>query len=176
MKKIIYLLLLPQLFLAQIGINTSSPTSTLDVNGNLRVRTIPQGNSNDYYLTTDQNGNIQKVISTTSKFGGELSWNGTTNMTNLSPNQVSDVYFVDQSHNLTLPTPSSAFKGKTLRFYVYGGGINFTINGIAPPAYAGAPSGWSYNGSTLNIQGSNNRFQFIDFVCDGTSWWPDNKD
>jgi hypothetical protein len=175
MKKLIYLLI-PQVFIAQVGIKTTDPTATLDVNGTARIRTISQGDNNNDYLVVDVDGNVKKTASPTSKFGGELSLNGTTNMTGLSPAQVSDIYFVDASHNLTLPAPSSAFKGKLLRFYVYGGTINFTINGIAPNASPGAPSGWTYNGSSLNIQGGNNRFQFIDFVCDGARWWPDNKD
>lgn len=175
MKKIICFLL-PQVFFGQVGINTSTPTSTLDVNGNVKIRTIPQGNNDDNYLTVDQNGNINKVNSTTSKFGGELSFNGSTNMANFTPGQIADIYFVDQTHTITLPVSSNAFKGKSIKFYIYGGSANFTVKGIASNASAGAPSGWNYSGTQVTISGNNNRFQLIDFICDGNYWWPDNKD
>ncbi|OWP77440.1 hypothetical protein BWK62_07605 [Flavobacterium oreochromis] len=41
-----------------LGIGTSSPTSTLDVNGTLRVRNIPVTTSSNQLLTSDANGNI----------------------------------------------------------------------------------------------------------------------
>ncbi|WP_147448384.1 hypothetical protein [Dokdonia sinensis] len=44
---------------AQIGINTTSPTRDLDVNGDLRIRNLPSQNVNESnFLTTDANGNI----------------------------------------------------------------------------------------------------------------------
>lgn len=44
--------------LAQVGINTTTPTETLDVNGTLRVRDIPTSNSNSTFLTTNLDGNV----------------------------------------------------------------------------------------------------------------------
>ncbi|GGE94865.1 Lectin C-type domain-containing protein [Chishuiella changwenlii] len=46
---------------SQIGINTNDPTKTLDINGELRVRTLPQGDDIDYVLVADASGNIKKV-------------------------------------------------------------------------------------------------------------------
>lgn len=49
-----------------IGIGTTSPTKKLDVNGDMRVRVLPSGNSlSDAYLTVDANGNLRKVAATT---------------------------------------------------------------------------------------------------------------
>ncbi|GGE94871.1 Lectin C-type domain-containing protein [Chishuiella changwenlii] len=45
----------------QIGINTNDPTKTLDVNGEVRVRTLPSGNVIDEVLVADTNGNIRKI-------------------------------------------------------------------------------------------------------------------
>ncbi|SFM98205.1 hypothetical protein SAMN05421594_0081 [Chryseobacterium oleae] len=180
-KQCILLLFVPQIFLTQtgnIGINTATPTSTLDVNGNTRIRTIPNGNNDDSFLTTDQDGNVRKVDAPNLKFGPELALNGTTNMSSLTPSQVRDVYFVDFSHTITLPTmPNYKFAGKTIRFYVYGGSINLTVKGITdvPGLSAGASPGWTYSGTQVTITGANNRFQFIDFICNGERWCPDNK-
>ncbi|AZA50273.1 hypothetical protein EG346_19765 [Chryseobacterium carnipullorum] len=45
---------------AQVGINTASPTKTLDVNGNMRIRNVnPMAGSS--VLTLDSNGNIYKA-------------------------------------------------------------------------------------------------------------------
>jgi hypothetical protein len=46
-----------------IGINTSSPTAILDVNGNTRFRALSFGSSNDHLLTMDGNGNLNKIPS-----------------------------------------------------------------------------------------------------------------
>lgn len=59
----------------QIGINTENPTKTLDVNGEARVRTLPEGNVIDDILVADTNGNLRKV-SRNSFRGGNESSNG----------------------------------------------------------------------------------------------------
>lgn len=70
MKTLALLLLLSGIpALAQVGINTTTPTAALDVNGNVRVRvsdvtsrlTAPK----DSLLVVDQNGNIIRVTSRT---------------------------------------------------------------------------------------------------------------
>lgn len=64
MKKLIFILF-PALFLCQyigkVGINTSEPTKTLDINGNLRVRDIQEVSTAIYLLATDEQGNVFKV-------------------------------------------------------------------------------------------------------------------
>ena len=42
----------------QVGINTTTPTATLDVNGNLRVRNITEAPTLSQFLVQDTNGNI----------------------------------------------------------------------------------------------------------------------
>lgn len=46
---------------SQVGIGTTDPTADLDVNGTLRVRNIPESNTNNTFLTTDDDGNITKT-------------------------------------------------------------------------------------------------------------------
>lgn len=68
MKKSIVLamLVVSSFVLAQsnkVGINTTTPTSVLDVNGDLRVRTIPtSSNIKDVALVTDVDGNVKKKL------------------------------------------------------------------------------------------------------------------
>lgn len=66
MKKILSILL--ALFVSgfskaqNTGINTTSPTAKVDVNGNLRIRTLPLGSSStDLVLVVDANGNVKKA-------------------------------------------------------------------------------------------------------------------
>ncbi|WP_378103242.1 hypothetical protein [Chryseobacterium sp. sg2396] len=63
MKKILFIaLLLSGLSVkSQVGINTDSPTKMLDVNGDLRIRMLPQGNNSQSLLITDSNGNMLKM-------------------------------------------------------------------------------------------------------------------
>ena len=42
MKKILTLIIAPILINSQVGINTSSPTETLDINGSLRIRNVDE--------------------------------------------------------------------------------------------------------------------------------------
>lgn len=51
------------IFSQNIGINTSEPTETLDINGTVRIRAIDIKNSNESYdiLVKDNNGVIKKV-------------------------------------------------------------------------------------------------------------------
>lgn len=60
-KAILLFLLLSQIVMAQVGIGTTNPTKDLDVNGELRVRNLPEDNDSFNILTTDNNGNISKV-------------------------------------------------------------------------------------------------------------------
>ncbi|WP_292008560.1 hypothetical protein [Chryseobacterium sp.] len=51
---------------SQVGINTSAPTAMLDVNGDIRVRDIPESTStNDISLVADASGVIKKRIGET---------------------------------------------------------------------------------------------------------------
>ena len=60
----------------QIGINTNNPTKTLDVNGEARVRTLPQGNATDELLVADSNGNVRKVPRSSLESGESYSSGG----------------------------------------------------------------------------------------------------
>jgi hypothetical protein len=52
---------------AQVGIATTSPTATLDVNGSMRIRSTISNNresvAKDSILVTDKNGNVQRISS-----------------------------------------------------------------------------------------------------------------
>lgn len=62
MKKNLFcisVLLISSHFFSQVGINTLNPTKMLDINGNLRVRTVPDVTTQTVKnLLTDANGNI----------------------------------------------------------------------------------------------------------------------
>lgn len=51
----------PCIAYGQIGINISQPTKTLDINGELRIRTLNQGADTDNILSADIDGNIRKI-------------------------------------------------------------------------------------------------------------------
>ena len=54
-------LCLNSLGLAQVGINTVSPTQELDVNGEVRIRTIPEMNESPNLLSADAIGNVGMI-------------------------------------------------------------------------------------------------------------------
>lgn len=64
MKHIYTLLLisLSSLLFSQVGINTTTPTKTLDVDGEVYIRKTPEGDKGiESILSTDTDGNIRKV-------------------------------------------------------------------------------------------------------------------
>ena len=53
----------------KVGIGTQSPTTTLDINGDLRIRNVnPSGNSNNQILTITEAGLVQKMNSTSATY------------------------------------------------------------------------------------------------------------
>ena len=70
MKYIILILLLaPTLIFAQVGIGTTSPQETLDVNGSIRISNITKSSATRM-LGTDANGTLNEVV-----IGGNLELN-----------------------------------------------------------------------------------------------------
>lgn len=165
-----------------LGGNSAAPgpTEKLEVLGNARLTGLPSVTSTttDKFVTVGTDGTLRSTPFIPVKIGSELSLNGTTNMSAFTPSQLADFYFVDRIHTLTLPTPSASFRGKLVRFYLFGGDPpNFIVNGVSTanmsatgtlPAGVTKPTG----SNVLTITGNNMRFQFIDFICSGTEWWP----
>ncbi|MFC3158121.1 hypothetical protein SAMN05443633_104447 [Chryseobacterium arachidis] len=58
-------------FKAQVGINTESPSKTLDINGDVRVRNLPTSSSmtGKFILTIDASGNVKKINNTARAIG-----------------------------------------------------------------------------------------------------------
>lgn len=76
MKKFLLLLVVSYFPMnAQVGIGTDSPTTTLDVNGNARIRAIATGSSTDQFLVASSDGTIRKVTVIPSS-GGSGSGSG----------------------------------------------------------------------------------------------------
>ena len=62
MKKLLFLfLMIPFLGISQVGINTQTPTETLDVNGSLRVRDVQEGSLTDSILVVNEDGVVRKI-------------------------------------------------------------------------------------------------------------------
>ncbi|MDC8106915.1 C-type lectin domain-containing protein [Chryseobacterium sp. PTM-20240506] len=76
-KKLLFFMVLPMAISAQVGINTTQPTKTLDVNGELRVRTLNQGTENDVILSADAAGNVRKISRNELNGGGSSGFNST---------------------------------------------------------------------------------------------------
>jgi hypothetical protein len=57
------MLLFSGVSIAQVGVNTTDPTTTLDVNGTLRVRTLTKSDSNPATIVVgvDANGNLSEI-------------------------------------------------------------------------------------------------------------------
>ncbi len=100
MKSIIYLLILgffPAIFNAQVGINTTTPTATLDVNGNLKVKTVDTVSSlasSQYVLLGDTSDFEVRKITVANLLDG------------YSPNTAGNVYYASKDGGWSLLTLS----------------------------------------------------------------------
>lgn len=131
MKKSIFKLLLffPSLFFAQVIIGTDQvPTATLDIEGDLRVRNIPNGDVTDNILLSDDNGVMYKIspsdlakngyVENSPKIGGGRVVNPEadvlteefiptldlwTQQEMFGEEGIKDVYMVSLSQRITLP-------------------------------------------------------------------------
>ncbi|SIS76286.1 hypothetical protein [Chryseobacterium gambrini] len=165
----------------KVGIGTNNPQTAFHVIGTIRNPTVLTNTyaNTDSFVTADATtGDLKSTPFIPVRIGPALTLSGTTDMSAFIPSQLADFYFVDRIHTLTLPTPTTAFAGKLIRFYLFGGNPpNFIINGVSTADMSAAgtlPSGVTKptGSNVLTITGNNMRFQFIDIICDGSNWWP----
>ena len=172
----------------KVGIGTSSPTATLDVNGTAKITNTPASQENtDRYLVADNAGNIFSRSHAVTRIGEERTINGATNWFGTPVADIMDFYFVDSKHTITLPSmPDDTFAGKHIRFYVYGGaGVSVVFKGVrSPVAWTCNIPGFTYSAgipgqdATLTVTDTPTtavtRFRFIDIISDGKHWWVNN--
>lgn len=111
----------------RLGIGTSSPSQSLDVNGYARIRSLDEAGTTDRLLKTDPNGVLH-----TSKvnFGGR--WTNTNNTTNLNVNNtVVPIFgandYVDDGTNLYEVSGNTLIVKEAGRYDIR---VNLTLEGI----------------------------------------------
>ena len=184
---------------SQVGIGITSPTETLDVNGNIRSRTLytVPGAKTDYYVQVDPTGVLK---STPKDYGGTgtitLNAGVSTELSTVTGANAKSIYFIDgiDSFSVTLPK-AAGVAGKEVSFYIWGGNTapafyNFVGNSVGD-GNVNKPSAVWLNGTfnyTANLDfrfttvaGVNTfgivagltkyRYTKITFISDGTNWW-----
>lgn len=158
---------------AQVGINTTAPTKTLDVDGNLYIRQTPNGDKNvDAILSTDADGNVRKIeVSELTSLVPELETatfvsyvsgsnvtsdrNPTLDLWTIQENggmeSIQSYYFLGQEQRITLPKNiTNEGDGKTRK-------ITFIL--IESEAFGGvATSGWNLVFQTKLFQENTDSF------------------
>ncbi|AZB32507.1 MULTISPECIES: hypothetical protein [Chryseobacterium] len=122
MKRKFFLLfsLMSQVVFSQVGINTPSPTKTLDVNGDMRIRNVSSTNSDNIdFLVKDNEGNISSV--SRSFFSQSVS------------GVLSNIFYLQGTNPVTINVGStSAVPGLAFNYTIKKGEkkiLLFTING-----------------------------------------------
>jgi len=90
-----------------VGVNTNDPTEQLDINGNVRIRTISNASETDNILAVNASGVLQK-----SKVNYGARWTNTNTSTNLnSNNTIVPIFgsedYKDDGNNLYVTTTTS---------------------------------------------------------------------
>lgn len=128
-----------------IGINTTSPQKTLQVNGEMRIATLASGTSTDSTVTVDANGDLRKrktsdLITATPTLSSVLTAGNSTGSTNIDVNAIKGIGYSTSTtfsrysenllrHGLTFATKQDAFSAGNYTTTLSGyGGINFATN------------------------------------------------
>ncbi|MEZ4802087.1 MAG: hypothetical protein R2797_04885 [Gelidibacter sp.] len=166
-----------QVLSAQVGIGTTAPTKTLDINGELRVRTLPTMNTSLNLLTSDANGNVGKITNAKllkdiyfKEATGPVNYfvNTTGQFTNDNINlNLDNVVVIPARVKATLIVNYSVPMGNTFRTYQVNGyiGIRFLRNGVEAPA-----GSRKFSMPNTYRNGSNNFYEVVDMVTVGTTF------
>lgn len=126
---LLFIFLVPILAFSQVGINTTTPQATLDVNGSLRVTSIPSSNAAKV-IGTDANGTVSQVVigDNLQLASGTLHSNGSTKYfvaTKSTPTLFSGFPF----HNVDLELTTT--NKDIVVFRLSGSSHNFEFTGVA---------------------------------------------
>ncbi len=128
----------------RVGINNSTPTKTLDVNGEVRIRTISAGNaSTDSLLVADATGVVKKIKASTPGINNQ---DGTFTTYTVAQSDMGGVIIINSSVDVTVTVPATLPIGFVTQIIQKGMGRVTVVGG---------------SGLTLNsASGFNTRTQF----------------
>lgn len=110
MKKLLFILASSMMFSQTgVGINTTTPTATLDVNGTTRLREVPTALTGYSVLVVDADGNVKKVPAST------FMQNSTTTCPNFMKS-LSNPFYLLFSSSSSIPNPNNPLVINGLNF------------------------------------------------------------
>lgn len=132
--------LIPGCLLSQVGINTTNPTKTLDVNGEVRIRTLNNVSLPNvmYLVAADSQGNLSRATPFDTMYSSGIYVSSITN------NQWSNIRMSTKGTRLDFVGRAAMGSGIDFTFSVfYDYGAGFSI--ISSPVIEG--------GSSINVSG-----------------------
>ncbi|UWX62581.1 hypothetical protein N0B40_09865 [Chryseobacterium oranimense] len=108
------------------------PTERLDVNGNARIRSLPDADptQNQYKVTAKSDGTLSKAYE---KIGYRYGTGAFDNLdlTNVQRGSIKDIYFFTHGANVTLPKASNTMIGVEISLFIGGGSPDSYTTGLA---------------------------------------------
>ncbi|WP_157486428.1 autotransporter outer membrane beta-barrel domain-containing protein [Maribacter forsetii] len=105
----------------RVGIGTDSPDSNLDVNGNVKIRTLATGANTDNIVTADTDGNLRELPITSLETKTTISQNTTTGaITHHSEDgsmQTVNVVSTNANNSITTGTDGGAYFNNPIKAY-----------------------------------------------------------
>lgn len=151
---------------SQVGINTTEPTNSLDINGDLRIRTLPNSlSTGDTPLVVDGNGRVKKRLSSViGLFRGVLQFNYDSRAFDSLPSNIFHIRNIGQivDPNNDFDNASDVFTAPVTGLYEIT--MTVTIRGLATPAS-------NYVVGLINLAGNGNwvmRYSFKKESVEGT--------
>ncbi|WP_294266985.1 hypothetical protein [uncultured Chryseobacterium sp.] len=142
---------------SQVGINTASPTKILDVNGDMRVRTLTTVSASNvaYVITTDTNGNLYRSTPLDAMYSTGIYVKSTS---------------VNNWNNIKV-----GGKGTTFDFTgraAIGGGVDFTFSVFYDygSGFSAVGTPVSQNGSSITVSGTSSTSFTVALTVSGTTY------
>ncbi|MFC3158558.1 hypothetical protein ACFOEQ_08460 [Chryseobacterium arachidis] len=173
--------------------STILPTERLDIDGNARIRSLPNADPTEYYfkVMAKSDGTLAKAYEKNGYRYGTGAFDN-LDLADVQRGSIKDIYFFSHGGNVTLPKASNAMVGVEISLYIGGGSsdsytvglaqdfivnispldtsnVLFVFNDTATAPYSSLIKSWGYTQMSF-VNNFNRTFRMLNFklVGDGT--------
>ena len=147
--------------------SATAATEKLDVNGNARIRQIPDANpiTHPYKIVAKTDGTLGKELDITGSVQFTTGSFQNLDLTNTTRANLKDIYFFSHGATITLPKATNALVGVEITFYISGGAADSFTTGLTQEFSVSMPA--TDTTANLILSDSNNTSPYSNLI---SSW------